>query len=68
MNKDKIRVNPNFKKILEDVSPERIINKVDRKMHSFPEITEMMINTPSFPNVLRELKTIPRKEDIRCGK
>jgi len=43
----------------------RIKNNIDMEIRSFPEMTKMMMNTPSFPNVIKELETIPRKEDLK---
>lgn len=63
-----IWVDPKFKKILEEARVKRIENKVDKKLRSFPEITEMALNTPSMDKVLREIETIPKTEDLEKWK
>lgn len=64
MRDSKIRVSKKFKKLLDDSALERIQNNIDKKVRSSRELTDMMMNTPSIEKVIRELKTIPKKEDI----
>jgi len=65
MNDEKIRVSSRFKKMLKDSAIQRIQNKVDKELRSSREMSEMMLNTPSINEVLKELKTIPKMEDMR---
>lgn len=65
MIKDRpMRVDPDFLKKLEEIRMARIINKIDDQSRVNRELTKMMMNCPSFPNVVEELSKIPKKEDI----
>ncbi len=68
--KDKpLRVDPKFAKLIKEIPRIRVLNGLERELKkeklSSRETTRMMVNTPSFAKVLEELKTMPRKEDIK---
>jgi len=65
---DKIRVFPKFKQRLERAKLNRIANGVDNKMRSFPEMTEMLLNTRDIEKGFKELETRPKDEDFRKWK
>ena len=59
-----MKVDKKFKKILEETRIKRIQNNIDKKLRSFPELTGMIMNTPSIQKVLKEMEEIPKREDI----
>lgn len=65
-NTKMMRTDPNFDKLLEEISFERRDNKIDldRKIRSDAELTRMMMNCPSFSKVKEELTTMPLKKDL----
>lgn len=65
MIKDKpMRVDPDFLEKLEEIKMARVRNKIDDEIRVNRELTKMMMNCPSFPNIVDELSHIPKKEDI----
>ena len=60
-----IKVSPKFNQFLKEIKPLRIKNGIDKKYRSDRELTEMLMNTPSFSKVKLELFTLPKKEDIK---
>lgn len=63
--KDKpIRADPDLVDDIRKAAGNRFKKGVDSEVRRDREITEMMRNCPSFPDVMDELSTIPRKEDI----
>ena len=59
-----IRVDKELDADLRAAAAERIRNRVDKKFRSSTEMTGMMRNTDSYPELIRELKTKRKKEDI----
>lgn len=59
------RINKDFSKKIREASILRIKNRIDEKFRSFPEMTKMIQNCPSFETTLKELSTIPKDEDLR---
>lgn len=59
------RVSKKFADAIEKASIERIVKKVDKKLRSSTEMTEMITNCPSWISVDKELKTLPRRKDER---
>ncbi len=59
-----MRVDTEFRKIMKDAAAERIKNNIDTEFRKPREMTKMLRRAPSFKNVLEELKTLPRKEDL----
>lgn len=62
-----IRVSPNLVDKLINARVKRGENRLDKdpRVLSDRELTKMLVNTPSFPKVMEELITLPRKEDLR---
>ena len=67
MNSKPVRISPDFETELRDLARLRIKNEVDRKFRSIREMSEMVLRCPSFPNIKKELSTIPKKEDLTRG-
>lgn len=61
---DILKVDRELKKILDDARHERVIRGLDKDKQSYPRVTKMMMNCPSFNTVVKELKTLPKKEDL----
>ena len=59
-----MRVDSEFRKIMKDAATERIKNDIDTEFRKPREMTKMLRRAPSFPDVLKEIKTLPRKEDL----
>jgi ribosomal protein L31E len=51
-------------KEIEEIKSKRFKSGLDKELSWDSEIDEMMINTPSWPKVRKELETIPKSEDI----
>ena len=66
MKDEKMRVFPKIKKVIRDAKLQRIVNGLEKdlKLLSDREITRMWMNTPSFSKSIKELETLPRKEDL----
>ena len=60
-----IRVSDGFRNLLKETKVARIQNSIDKKLRSDRELSEMIMNCPSFKNVEKELKLTPKKEDLR---
>ena len=64
--KDKLsRIDIELENIFRKAATLRIVNGVDKKMRSLPELTDMVKRCPSFKKTIEELSTIPTKEDLR---
>lgn len=59
-----MRVDKEFKDAIRKASINRLKNDIDSVKRSEREMSKMMMNCPSFPNILNELSTIPKKEDL----
>jgi hypothetical protein len=57
------RIDINLRNDLKEVSLDRIKNGLEKEMQPIKELTRMMRNAESYPNLLNELKTKPRKKD-----
>lgn len=68
MAKDKMRISPRFKERVQRAARMRIENKVDLKLRSFPEMTEMLLNTDHIEKGFKDLENIPKTEDFRKWK
>ena len=65
MNDSKLaRINKDLEKKIKQVAKARIILGVDEEIRSLPEMTRMMQNCKSFPKMIEELASTPRKEDM----
>ena len=58
------RIDIGLDNLLKETSLNRIRNNIDKKQRTLPELTRMMQKCPSFNNLLKELSTIPKREDI----
>lgn len=56
------RVDKEFARDLKDISLIRIRNGLEKEMLSKRELTRIMRNTSSYPLMIEELKTKPRKK------
>ena len=56
------KVDPNFEKIMRDVSIQRIKNGMENKQISVREVTRMTTNADCFKVLLNELCTKPRRK------
>lgn len=60
------RVDPEWdKEMIKDVALARIQKGLEKKMLSSREITKIMRNAPSYQQILRELKSLPRRKKER---
>ena len=61
-----MRVDPNFKKVIDEVPKERLINRLESNIREVTsrEITRMMLNTDNFNKVLKELQTKERRKNV----
>ena len=59
------RIDKEFEKELRKSALKRIQNNVDDQIRGTREMTKMMLNTKSINEVLKELQTTPRMEDIK---
>jgi len=50
---------------LNEIKRMRYNNKLDKKISYDSELSEMIINAPSWRKLKRELVTLPKMEDIR---
>lgn len=57
------RIDIGLKDDLKAVGVERIKNDLEKEMLPIRELTRMMKNTATYPNLLDELKTKPRKKN-----
>ena len=60
-----IRASERFDEFLIRAANQRVKNNVDKRGRHHPELTDMMLNCPSFMKVAEELTRLPKKEDIR---
>jgi len=60
-----IRVDPKFKEVLEFAATERVRNGVEKRTPTMADLTRMFMNTEGFQDNIKQLKTRPRKEDLR---
>jgi len=67
MKDRKVRIDPKLKEDIEEVKLRRIKNGLEKDIRklSFREMTRMLRNTPSYFKLIRELSTLPRREDIK---
>lgn len=52
-------------KELNNIKRNRVKNNLDLETCFDSEMSEMMINAPSWPRVRKELETLPKREDLR---
>ena len=65
MRKEKLtRVDEKFIERIRNAARLRIKNDVDKKLRGDRELTRMMTRCPSFPNIEKELSSIPKQEDL----
>lgn len=57
-----IRASHKWDEFLETAARERVLNGVDKKFRSDVELSEMVMNCPSFKEVAKELTKYPRKD------
>ena len=60
-----MRVSPRFKRVMEEAATERVRNGVEKRTPTSAEMTRMWMNAESFEPSLIELKTKPRKENLK---
>ena len=58
-----IRAAKRFDEFLKRAALERIKAGADKKFRNDPELTDMMLNCPSFRKVAEELTRLPKRED-----
>lgn len=61
---EQVRIDIGLKEVLKECSLNRIKNNVDEEKRGTKEMTKMMLNCSSFPDVIDQLSKTPRKEDI----
>lgn len=59
------RVSGRYVNEISQIKKKRVKNDLDSETCFDSEISEMIINAPSWPKVRRELETMPKKEDLR---
>lgn len=68
-SKNRIRVDPQFKRLINEIPSIRIKNGVEKKLTkeriSSREMTRLLMKTPSWNQVIKEVSTLPRKEDLQ---
>jgi len=60
-----IRAVKRFDDFLRHAAKERLIKGTDKKYRFDSEMTDMMMNCPSFMKVAKELTEYPKKEDLK---
>lgn len=60
-----VRVDETWLKKMREIATLRIKNDIDKKFRSPKELTKMSLNCPSINKILKELSTLPKKEDLR---
>ncbi len=58
------KIDSDFKKEIKDLAKMRYFQNLEKKEPSMPEMTRLIRRTNSWKNVVFELKTKPRRENI----
>lgn len=59
------KVDTNFATEMRELAKERYMKNLEKREPKLPEMTRLLRKTTSWKNVMLELKTKPRKEDIK---
>ena len=59
------KIDIKFKEIMKECAKERYFKGLEKKEPSLPEITRLAMKCPDWSKVVLDLKTKPRKEDIK---
>jgi hypothetical protein len=59
------KVDSDFAKIMREAAKERYIKNLEKKEPKLTEMTRLLMRTQAFKTAIFELKTKPRKEDLK---
>ena len=58
------KIDVDFKKEMRELAKLRYFKNLERREPSLPEMTRLLRRSPSWQNVVLDLKTKPKKEDL----
>ena len=59
------RVDPEFLREMKELAKQRFFQGLAKELPSFSEMTRLTRRSPYWPNIIFDLKTKPKKEDIK---
>jgi hypothetical protein len=59
------KIDKTFAEQMKELAKQRYTHNLEKKLPSIPEMTRLLPRTEAWKNAIFELKTKPRREDIR---